>query len=65
MLAHKANQCYARPTEEARVSFWRAFGIIPDNQLAVEDWYSHFLVAYEPGPTGEFSTIIELETLVK
>lgn len=64
-LANKANQSYARPTDEARVSFWRAFGIIPDNQIAVEEWYSQFLVAYEPGPTGEFSTIIELETLVK
>jgi hypothetical protein len=64
-LANKANQSYARPTSEAYVSFWRAFGITPDTAIAVEEWYSQFLVAYEPGPTGEFSTIIALETLVK
>lgn len=24
---------------EARVSFWRAFGILPDTQIALEEWY--------------------------
>nr|WPR18273.1 MAG: RNA-dependent RNA polymerase [Chemarfal virus 123] len=28
-------------TAQARVSFWRAFGITPDQQLAIEEVYSH------------------------
>lgn len=27
-------------TDEARVSFWRAFGIMPDTQIALEEYYS-------------------------
>lgn len=27
-------------SDEARVSFWRAFGILPDTQVALEEWYN-------------------------
>lgn len=29
-------------TSQARASFWNAFGILPDDQLALEEWFSGF-----------------------
>jgi hypothetical protein len=28
-------------SDEARVSFWRAFGLTPDEQVALEEWYAN------------------------
>lgn len=38
----------ARITEDARVSFWVAFGIHPDLQVAIESWYDSVTPTYGP-----------------
>ncbi len=38
------SKCYNQPTEESRYSFYKAFGITPDQQLALEDHYRRALL---------------------
>jgi len=64
MMAAKAMGTQARkarePCDEARVSFWRAFGISPTEQLAIEQhfrslpltWTKANLVQFKPGHPG-------------
>jgi len=37
MLAKRMEPRFSQPSVEARVSFWRAYGITPDAQVALED----------------------------
>lgn len=39
------------PTTEARVSFWRAFGMTPDEQVALEDLYHRWRPVWNTGRT--------------
>jgi len=44
-MAEGMDRSYSKPTPESRASFWRAFGILPDLQQAIEDtWRSDTLV---------------------
>jgi hypothetical protein len=39
-LSKGMKQTYTKPSSAARVSFWRAFGITPEEQLILERCYS-------------------------
>lgn len=38
-LAMRMERTFVEPTPETRYSFWRAFGITPDEQIAMEQYY--------------------------
>ena len=42
---------YQEPTVEARVSFWKAFGMTPDEQVALEDLYRGWRPIWNTGRT--------------
>lgn len=45
----------ASVSEEARVSFWEAFGVSPKEQIAIEDHLKTFDICLEPGRVGNYS----------
>jgi hypothetical protein len=48
MLAKGMDRKYRNPTEESRYSFWKAFGVTPERQIAVESYYASVtLLDYE------------------
>lgn len=47
-LAEGMRESYRMVTDEARVSFWRAFGIVPDLQIALEEHYRAQVVTHHP-----------------
>lgn len=49
-LARGLTGGFVPPAPEARVSFWLAFGILPDEQLALEAFYRSVEVAYPASP---------------
>lgn len=40
MLAKGMDRCYRKVTDESRYSFWLAFGLMPDQQVAIEHYYA-------------------------
>jgi len=50
-LAQGLHHKYKQPTDDARVSFYNAFGILPDVQLAMERYYMQFNI--DPQRTDE------------
>lgn len=38
-LAQRMTRKYKPPTDAARVSYWRAFGLCPNSQVKLEEWY--------------------------
>jgi hypothetical protein len=63
-LAHGLKHRFAKPTQESRLSFFLAFGITPDEQEAIEEFYFGLNLVYQPGPLdkNKLSTT-ELTTL--
>lgn len=54
-LAHGLSPNYEEVSENSRFSFWRAFGLLPDAQIELENYYKkldlkNLLVYHEPGP---------------
>lgn len=49
-LARGLTGGFVPPAPDARVSFWLAFGILPDEQLALEAFYRSVEVAYPASP---------------
>jgi hypothetical protein len=47
----------------ARVSFWKAFGITPDRQCALEAWYDGSTIDFKPGPVSKIIGNTELAHL--
>lgn len=62
--ARGLNYRFQEPTVEARVSFWRAFGIAPDDQTAIEEYYSGVHPGYDPGPVVKFKTATEITNTI-
>lgn len=49
--ARHMHRAACKPTPEARLSFWEAFGITPDTQVALEEYYANFIPSFdEPLP---------------
>jgi hypothetical protein len=45
---------FSQPTDEARLSFYRAFDITPHEQILLEDYYSGITVSWsDPAPMGD------------
>lgn len=62
-LAHRMTHKFDEPTQEARLSFYLAFGITPDRQSAIETYFSGLHLAYNPGPLDlilESTELLEL-----
>jgi hypothetical protein len=62
-LSRGLNNQHGKPNDDTRLSFWRAFGIIPDMQMDLEDLYSGIKPTYDPGPVDYFSNILPHNTL--
>jgi len=62
-LARGLNNHTGNVGDDVRLSFYRAFDIIPDMQTELEDLYSGILPVYEPGPVDYFPYIIPHYTL--
>lgn len=52
MMAEKSKRVYKPPTQEARYSFYLAFGILPDFQEAAEEVLRGAEIAVAQGPSG-------------
>jgi hypothetical protein len=48
MLASRMSQKYCEPSTETRVSFFKAFGLTPDFQTAMEDFYRGVAIGWIP-----------------
>jgi hypothetical protein len=48
---------YAEVTPESRYSFWRAWGITPDSQVAAENYYRNLRVPEEVRPLMDNQSI--------
>lgn len=44
-LAHGLTPHYGEPTSEARASFYEAFGIMPEAQIELENYYRKFIIS--------------------
>jgi hypothetical protein len=53
------NTGFKRPSDDTRVSFWRAFGFLPDSQEILEDWYLATIKHYEPRNLLEYPISVE------
>jgi len=58
-MADRMTRGYTKPTDEARLSFWRAFDIVPDTQLEIEGYFRTRIV-FNPGPVVKFKLAPEL-----
>jgi len=47
-FAHGMHRKWQPIAESTRYSFWKAFGITPGEQIAMEEWYSNHIPLYEP-----------------
>jgi hypothetical protein len=47
MLSKGMTHCYAEPTPQARLSFYIAFDITPDEQRAYEDKFRNYVIDYD------------------
>jgi hypothetical protein len=56
-MAQGMDSTRGEPHPDSRVSFWRAFGITPDAQVALEHEYSSAVAVYRPGPNVRISTL--------
>lgn len=59
-LSRGMSNVFAEPTTKARFSFWKAFGILPDHQIAIESAYEEFDIVYAPGPVRNLTTQIKI-----
>lgn len=50
-MAEHSKRGYTEISEEARFSFWKAFGIEPDLQIAIENVFKTNLITCEVGET--------------
>jgi len=55
MMAKYSNRAFAPPTEESRYSFYLAFGVIPDAQIALEEGIRALPLGVEFGPNGNLA----------
>lgn len=53
---------FTKPSDESRVSFWRAFGILPDKQEIIEVWYLNMVKNYNPHKLIEYPNCVELSS---
>lgn len=53
-MSRGMNKCYAVPTPAIRNSFFKAFGIIPDRQIAMEAYLRNIKLQYRPGPIVKY-----------
>ncbi len=58
-MADRMKRGYSPPSDDARLSFWRAFDIVPDTQIEIERYF-RTRVKYDPGPVVKFRLTPEL-----
>lgn len=56
MMSKGMSRKFTKPSPESRFSFWLAFGISPEEQITLEDYYD----AYELGPSGQLRRFVPL-----
>lgn len=63
-MAHGMTNTLTEPHYLSRVSFFRAFGITPDHQVGIEEWYNNQTLRYNPGPLLSITkhTLLPIET---
>jgi hypothetical protein len=60
-LARRMSVGFSKPTDHARFSFWLAFDITPDEQVAIEQYYHGWkTLRFHPGPVGFYNQPQEL-----
>lgn len=57
-LARGMDRRWAAPSPEARYSYWLAFGVLPDEQVALENWYRAVQLEYRPAQAEGASDVI-------
>lgn len=56
-LSQRCSRSFHEPTEEARVSFFKAFGVDPMAQMAIEEFYDSLDIELEFAPEGKLDDI--------
>lgn len=59
-MSKDMNNKYTKPHYLSRASFFLAFGITPDRQEGIEEWYDNQKLQYDPGPLVSITQHSEL-----
>lgn len=59
-MAERMKRDFTTPNDEMRLSFWRAFDIVPDTQEAIEEYYRSTKLAFQPGQVVNYKLTTEL-----
>lgn len=54
-MADRMKRDFTTPNDEIRLSFWRAFDIVPDTQVEIERFFDNTKLAYKPGQVVKFN----------
>lgn len=57
-LARGMDRRWREPSPEARYSYWLGFGVLPDEQVAMEGWYRAVQLEYHPAQPEGASEVI-------
>lgn len=58
-MADRMTRSYTKPNDDIRLSFWRAFDIVPDTQVEIEGYFRSG-IKFNPGPVVKFRLTPEL-----